>query len=68
MKLFFIQFTVTVNNCGRSCNPVGDQLFRISVLYKVKNMNLKQLGLMSETIILFEQESCDLKCGLNTIV
>ena len=31
-------------------------------------MNLKQLGLMSETIILFEQESCDLKCGLNTIV
>ena len=44
MKLFF-SFTVTVNKCHGSCNPIEDPQARVCL--KVKNRTAKVFNLMS---------------------
>ena len=46
-ETFFYPFTVSVNNCGGSCNTIGDPHVRVCVPHKVRNMILKVLTLMS---------------------
>ena len=48
MKLFFYQFTVSANKCGRNFNTVDDPYARVCVPNKAKNMNAKVFTLISE--------------------
>ena len=68
MKLFFYQFTVSVNKCGRSCNTIDDSYDRTRVPDKAKNMTVKVLNLVSgvsKTRFLLQHEPCECKYGLN---
>ena len=44
----YYPFTVSVNNCGGSCNAIGDPYARICVPNRLKNVNVKVFDLMSE--------------------
>ena len=43
-KALFYPVTFSVNNFGRICNTINDLYARICVPKKVKNMNLKYVG------------------------
>ena len=60
-------FTVSVIECGGSCNTIDDPYVRVCVPNKVKYMNVKVFKLMSsvnEIRFLVLLKSCQCKCTL----
>ena len=59
-KTLFYPFTVSVNECGGSCNTIDDPYARVCVPNKIKNINSKVFNLMpeiNETTFLVQHES-----------
>ena len=49
MTLCFFPYSVKASKCSSSCNNINSQLEKLGVPYVVKNFNVKEFNLLSET-------------------
>ena len=61
-------YSITINKCKRSCNPINDPYAKLCVPDTIKNINVKVFNLMSrtnETRHIEWHKTCKCQCRLD---